>query len=450
MAKKIIALVICIMMVATLAVGCGTKTEETAAPASSAAATTPESTPESTEAAEPEAAPAVSGEITFLSQQVNWLETFYPEMLKEFNAKYPGVKLTIDAIEGYEETLKIKMSSDDLPDAFVSYVNTPSAEQRQTFLLPLDDTLSAQKIDPAYQSFFKGADGKVYAMPYAKDISGIVIYNKKIFKDLGISIPKTLDEFIAAGKKIKDAGYVAGLAMCSKDQWTMCQFDEANPRFFSGNPNIFNEGLDVSSDAPFTIDGPWGQTFKLIDTLAKSGMVNASPNSYGWEPFKADFQAGKIGMFYMASWFVGQAVPADLVDKAGESVGVFAMPFDNSGKLYAKFSPMPGISIAKSTKNPDAARALVDFMCLDYNEKLTKGQTGFSTNPDINVTYDWSADLAAESMAELPKSPEVTNIWNNGAVDFSAKASAVAGGEMTPEEAIKAMNTSWAAGRAAK
>ena len=447
MVKRIIALVLCLLMVASLAVGCGTKaTTQTSA--------TPSATPEASKAAEatptPDAASAISGEITYLSGQANWLETFYPEMIKEFNAKYPNIKVTVDAIEGYEETLKIKMSSDDLPDVFDSYNNTPSAEQREAFLLPLDDTASAAKIDPAFQSFFKGADGKVYAMPYAKDISGIIIYNKKIFKDLNISVPKTLDELIAAGKKIKDAGYVAGLAMCSKDQWTMCQFDEGGPRFFSGDPNVFNNQLDINSDTPFTLDGPWGKTFTLIDTLVKSGIVNDSPNSYGWEPMKADFKANKIGMFYMASWFVSQSVADDLIDTAGDYVGVFAMPIDNSGKLYTKSGPLPGLSISKSTKNPEAAKAFVDFMCIDYNEKLTKAQTGFSTNPDVKVVYNWSTDLVSENMAETPKSSDITNIWNNGAVDFSAKASAVAGGEMTPQEAIDAMNASWAAGRAAK
>jgi raffinose/stachyose/melibiose transport system substrate-binding protein len=454
MKKRILALVLCIFLVGSLFVGCGSPKSQAVVDEDTVATASEEKT-DSTEssAAETQAASQVDemkGEVYFLSNQSNWVKEFYPQMIKDFNAKYPNIKLTTDGIDGYEETLKIRMSSDDLPDVFVSNQNVPSAEQRQQYLMPLDDLPVAPDIDDAFKSFFKGDDGKTYAIPYAKDLSGVVIYNKKIFEELSISIPKTLDELIAAGKKIKEKGYFAGLALSSKAQWTMCQFDEGMPRFYSGDPNVFNT-LDVNSDTPFTLDGPWGKTFQLIDTLVKSGIVNDSPNSYDWDPLKADFAAGNVGMYFMASWFVPQGVPKfiDKENKEGEIVGIFPMPFDNSGKLYAKYAPMPGISISAKTKNADASKAFVNFLLSDYNEKLCREQAGFSTNKNVNIVYDWSTDFVAEQMVEAPKNNAINNIWTTGQVDFSAKASAVAGGSMTPEKAIEALNKCWATGRKA-
>ncbi|MGV8834079.1 MAG: extracellular solute-binding protein [Devosia sp.] len=52
------------------------------------------------------------------------------------------------------------------------------------------------------------ADGKLYAVPFASQTM-LVIYNKKIFADLGLSEPQSWDELIADSKAIKDAGMFA-------------------------------------------------------------------------------------------------------------------------------------------------------------------------------------------------------------------------------------------------
>lgn len=448
MLKKIISLAIGITLLGSLLVGCGTSTPTSTSTTPAVAATAAPA--ESTEAT-PEA-PTIKGEIALLSNMTNWANDFLPAMAKAFNAKFPEIKLSIDTIGStYDETLKIKMSSNDLPDVFSSFVNNPMPKQRTELLLPLEDLKSYGDIEPAMTEFFKGDDGKVYGIPYGKSINGVVIYNKKIFKDLGLAIPTTLDELIAAGKKIVAApGNIAGLAMCAKDQWTMCQFDDDMPRYLSGDPAVFNK-LDVNSDAPFTIDGPWGKDFKLLAQLRDSGIVNKSPASYGWETMKTDFKAGKIGMFFMSGWFVNQAVTDDIsaAGKAGDSVGIFPMPFDNSGKLYAAYGPLPAWSIAKNSKNIDAAKALVEYLISDYSDILCMKQGAFSTNKNVTIKYTWADSLQAEQMVEAPKAADITNIWQAGNVDFSGKASGVMAGG-TPEKAIEEMNKSWAKGRAAK
>lgn len=442
--KKIISLVVSIALISTLIIGCGKTENKEAVSTSASPSVSSASTAVSTETEKP----AVNGDIILFSNMTNWANEFLPALVESFNKKYPEVKVSVDASSSYEDTLKIKMASSDLPDVFSSFVNNPSPKQRSEYLMPLDDLSVSADIEDAFKSFFKGEDGKVYGLPYGKSVSGIVIYNKKLFNDAGLSYPKTLDEFIAAGKKLAALpGVVAGLAMPVKDQWTMCQYDEDMPRYFSSDSNVFNT-LDVNSDEPFKIDGPWGKTFKLLETLRDSGIVNKSPASYGWETMKTDFKAGKVGMIFLSGWFVNQAVTDEIANagKAGEYVGIFPMPYDNSGKLYAAYSPLPAFSIAKNTKSPDASKALVEFMLSDYNEVLCKNQGAFSTNKNIKITYDWAEGIQAEQMIESPKDAKVTDIWQSGNVDFSGKASAVIAG-INAEKAIKEMNASWAKGK---
>ncbi len=64
----------------------------------------------------------------------------------------------------------------------------------------------------------KDKEEKVYGVPYATNASG-VIYNVDKFKEHGIEIPKTWDEFIDVLEKLQDAGEQP-LLMTYKDAWT--------------------------------------------------------------------------------------------------------------------------------------------------------------------------------------------------------------------------------------
>src|SRR5690606_3994764 len=57
----------------------------------------------------------------------------------------------------------------------------------------------------ALQAESMSSDGQIYAVPFASQTQ-LVIYNKAIFDEHGISEPQTWDELIAASQKLKDAG----------------------------------------------------------------------------------------------------------------------------------------------------------------------------------------------------------------------------------------------------
>lgn len=77
-----------------------------------------------------------------------------------------------------------------------------------------------KSMDPTIVTGATGkADGKVYGVPFATQTMQ-VFYNKKIFKDEGIEVPKTWDDFMKANEKIKGSG-MTPLAVGAKDAWMM-------------------------------------------------------------------------------------------------------------------------------------------------------------------------------------------------------------------------------------
>ena len=62
-------------------------------------------------------------------------------------------------------------------------------------------------------------DGTVRGVPFGSAMGGGIYYNKKIYAELGLSVPKTWAEFMANNEKIKAAGKVA-VAQTYGDTWS--------------------------------------------------------------------------------------------------------------------------------------------------------------------------------------------------------------------------------------
>ena len=93
-----------------------------------------------------------------------------------------------------------------MPDIF--YYNSGSLFQAlnptETLVDLTDEPFIANIVD-VLQPVVSG-DGKVYGVPAEAAMGGGILYNKKIYEDLGLSVPKTWDEFVANNEKIKAAG----------------------------------------------------------------------------------------------------------------------------------------------------------------------------------------------------------------------------------------------------
>ena len=59
----------------------------------------------------------------------------------------------------------------------------------------------------------------IFGAPSETAMGGGILYNRKIYADLGLSVPKSWDEFMANNEKIKAAG-IAPVIQTFGDTWT--------------------------------------------------------------------------------------------------------------------------------------------------------------------------------------------------------------------------------------
>ena len=118
------------------------------------------------------------------------------------------------------------------------------------YLMPLDGKV------PELESFSRDvllgainrADGRVYGVPFAVQTVQ-VLYNKAIFRELGLEEPSTWDEFLQLAAKVKEAGYIP-FANGGKEGWTLeTYFGAVAPTFYGGS-TFFDDV--TSGEAAFT------------------------------------------------------------------------------------------------------------------------------------------------------------------------------------------------------
>lgn len=145
------------------------------------------------------------------------------DIVADFEAENPDVKVKLEVMsnEQYKDKIKVLSTSNELPDVGMTWAAgylEPYVEGEK--FAPLDDVLEGDLKD----SFVSGIpeayaiDGSTYGLPLELNVASI-FYNKKIFEENGLEVPKTYEEFQDVVKTLSENG-VAPIALGNKDRWT--------------------------------------------------------------------------------------------------------------------------------------------------------------------------------------------------------------------------------------
>uniref|UniRef100_UPI0012FB78FC extracellular solute-binding protein n=1 Tax=Sedimentibacter sp. B4 TaxID=304766 RepID=UPI0012FB78FC len=114
--------------------------------------------------------------------------------------------------------VKTKLATGDMAEVFgYNSGSLLAALDPAKNLVPMTDAALAN-VQDAFKSSVT-SDGKVYGVPVGGATGGGILYNKKVFAQLGLSVPKTWAEFMANNAKIKAAG-IDPVIQTYGDTWT--------------------------------------------------------------------------------------------------------------------------------------------------------------------------------------------------------------------------------------
>jgi raffinose/stachyose/melibiose transport system substrate-binding protein len=282
--------------------------------------------------------------------------------------KKTGIKTDIELTASGSELdniVKSRIATNDLPDILLYNCGSLlSPLNPASNFLDLTNESFMQNLDDNYKKAVT-VDGKQYGIPGQEVSAGCVVYNKKVYQQLGISVPKTWKEFIANCDKIKASGKTAVLGS-NKDSWTsqlMVLGDYYNVE--KSNPNFANDYTANKahySDTPAALRG-----FEKLSQLKSSGYLNKDYMSVSYNDAEKMIAEGDA-----ANWFITLQSLGDISTKYPDKINdidIFPIPSDDEKTNgFTVWEPMT-FYFSKSSDKTEAMKQWASFMV--SNEALT-------------------------------------------------------------------------------
>ncbi|MFC4600982.1 ABC transporter substrate-binding protein [Cohnella hongkongensis] len=182
--------------------------------------------------------------LTYMASQ-GWIKDSEMELAKKFEEE-TGIKIDYQIVpsDQYFNVLKTKLNAGEGPDIFggqSGYSEITMNYNVEKNAVDLSDQEWVKREDPLSVEQLT-ANGKVYALTIWDTYSSFVIaYNKKLFSELNLEIPKTYEEFKNVSLKIQESG-VTPIYQPIADGWHhVLWFAEPGPNYDKLEPNLYED-----------------------------------------------------------------------------------------------------------------------------------------------------------------------------------------------------------------
>jgi raffinose/stachyose/melibiose transport system substrate-binding protein len=250
----------------------------------------------------------------------------------EFKKANPGVEIVTESYpdQPYQQKIKIYATAKQLPDVFKYW-------SFSTLLKPLVDggfVMPLNKADFAKFGYVPGSlesnmyGGKLYGIPVSADL-WVIYYNKKLFKDAGVSaIPTTIEDLEALALKFKAQGIIP-MVTDGKDAWPLSlTYDVFIERV---NGDFSRPQAALERKAKFT-DPDFVEGARQYLKFVQSGLFQEDLMVSDYGASRNLFGQGKAAMYLMGSWEMGLAADTNFSDEFRANVDAFKFPVLKGGK----------------------------------------------------------------------------------------------------------------------
>jgi raffinose/stachyose/melibiose transport system substrate-binding protein len=418
--KKVLAMLLVFAMIASFA-ACGSSSNSSTVNEESSAVSS-DKVSSSTEE-ESSTGEKFSGSISIAcsSQEAKALQ----EVLKSYNEQEDVDEVTIDPITvesvgDFEGLMTSWISSDTLPDMYISQVGSlQQSYAANGYLLPLTEYGFLDRLVAGDTELIK-YDGDDYAVPMNQSIS-VIYVNNAALKEAGIEIdetnyPNTWDEFVDILDQLVAAGvqYPFSLAGQDASAVTALPFQYIYQVVYGANPNWYADMLKGENGAAWNDElflgmfDKYGELLKYVseDVLGVSKDERLARFVTGESPIYVDTSGAMPGIRELDPEADVIMLPSCFVDDPADQTIISS--FDSA------------VSITTGAEKKGNVELCVDF--LDYLTTV-EGSTIFNnitgyvpTIVDCESEVDPAFDIVLSILnkGELPNSPMLSREWIPG------------------------------------
>lgn len=314
-------------------------------------------------------------------------------------AAHPDVKIELENRPGGAEgdnLVKTRLATGEMTDIF--QYNSGSLFQALNPTKNLADLSDIQgDVTDSYKPVVTSTDGKIRGVPFGAAMGGGIYYNKKIYADLKLNVPKTWAEFMDNNAKIKAAGKVA-VGQTYKDTWTSQLFVLAD--YFNVQAAMPTFAADYTANkAKYATSPAAMKGFEHLQEVNKGGYLNADFGAASFDDGVRMVANGEVAHYPMLTFALGN-VKQNFPDKLND-VGFFAQPGDDAAKNGLTVWMPSGIYIAANSTKIDAAKGFAKFVASPEGCKIMEDANG-ATGPYLINNCALPADVPAAVTDMLP------------------------------------------------
>ena len=281
------------------------------------------------------------------------------QIIPAFEKDHPDIKVVFNGYvpQEYDAALGSKLEAGTAGDLITCRPFDKSLDLfKKGFLTSVNDLPGMENFSDVARVAWTTDDGKTsFCVPMASVIHGF-IYNKGIFDELKLSVPKTVDEFFKVLDAIKADGNYVPLDIGTADQWEAATmgFQNIGPNYWKGEEGrkALIAGTAKFTDKPY-ID-TWAQMAKWSPYLADGYQAQKYPDSQNL------FSLGRAAIYPAGSWDI-----ATFEKQGGEDLkfSAFKPPVPVPGQdCYISDHVDIGMGINAKTPNMDAAKTFMSWV----------------------------------------------------------------------------------------
>lgn len=374
--RKGIALALTAAMLISALAGCQKKADAPTEAAGTQAAQTTQAAQADTAATGDKAA-GEQVEIRLMAYNAEATRTTYLALLKE---KFPEIKVTFEfvALDNFNNVLNSQLQAGQGPD-IIEVGGEARLLANAGYLMDLTSQPFVGKYAQAGLTPYS-VDGKVYATPLQSWYEGI-FYNKALFKENGIEVPKTLDAFIQIHKDLSAKGIKPQTMGAQSWEPMMKQsIGVVNNEFYSDPVNKdfdeqFNAGEAKVSEAWLPYVEEWSR-------VITEGCLTQDMLGLSYDQALDEFATGKAAMWESGPWAVGT-----ILEKNPDiELGMFPIPGLKEGPGWLVGGPGSAFAVNNKTEHAEEVLKILEFTATEEAQlALIKDNAGSSFLTGVEV-----------------------------------------------------------------
>lgn len=365
------------------------------------------------------------------------------EIIADFEKENEGVKIDVEVLsnEQYKDKIKVLSTSKELPDVGMTW----AAGYLEPYVggnmfAPLDDLIEKELSD----TFIPGTaeayalDGVTYGLPLELNIATIY-YNKAMFAERNLEVPKTYEELENVIKVFNEDG-IQPIALGNKDAWTgslwyMYLADRI------GGTNVLNAAIDRSGTFE---DSALIEAAEKVQNLVNLNGFIKGFNGLTNDEAKGMFMNEQAAMYLMGTWELpNYTTNEDVPQEFKDSIDYLNFPtVDGKGEMDSFVGGTGvGLFVAEDSDVKEEAKKFAAFFVKEWGEKSVT-DAGVISASKMDISSLDLPEMYIDIFEELNSASNITLFadvqMSPGVAQTHLDAiQALFGNSITPEEFAK-------------